>query len=166
VLLALDARVVLAGPEGEREVELATFFTGYRESVRRADELIRAVRIPRPLARLTAFHKIAKRRFDDISSVAIAFAIDVDVDGLVERARIGLGGVAATPIRALATEAALVGQQWSLATVTPAAELLAGEGTPLDDHRASARYRQAMLGSSLLKLYAEHAEGELRGVAA
>jgi xanthine dehydrogenase small subunit len=167
VLLALDAKLVLAGPDDEREVELAAFFTGYRTSVCRADELIRAIRIPLPLARLTAFHKIAKRRFDDISSVAIAFAIEVDqATGVVERARIGVGGVAATPIRALATEAALVGQQWSLETVTAAAEILATEGTPLDDHRASARYRQAMLRSSLLKLHAEHAERELGGVAA
>jgi xanthine dehydrogenase small subunit len=162
-LLALDASVVLAGPDGEREVELAAFFTGYRTSVRRADELIRAIRIPLPLARLTAFHKIAKRRFDDISSVAVGIAIELDQAGrVIERARIGLGGVAATPIRAQATEAALVGEEWSLATVTAAAELMAAEGTPLDDHRASARYRIAMLRTSLLKLYAEntaHADG-------
>ena len=166
-LLALDAMLVLAGTEGEREVELASFFTGYRENVCRADELIRAIRIPLPLASLTAFHKIAKRRFDDISSVAVAVAIDLDgAGGLIERARIGVGGVAATPIRAFATEAALVGQRWSVETVAAAADVLAGEGTPIDDHRASARYRTAMLRSSLLKLYAENAEGELGGVAA
>jgi xanthine dehydrogenase small subunit len=168
VLLALDARLVLAGPDHEREVELAAFFTGYRTSVCRADELIRAIRIPLPLARLTVFHKIAKRRFDDISSVAVAVAIDVDQagGGMIERARIGVGGAAATPIQAFATEAALVGRQWSLETFTAAAEVLATEGTPLDDHRASARYRRAMLRSSLLKLHAEHAESELGGVAA
>jgi xanthine dehydrogenase small subunit len=166
-LLALDASVLLAGPEGEREVELASFFTGYRTSVRRADELIRAVRIPLPLPRLTAFHKIAKRRFDDISSVAVGIAIDLDEAGqVIERARIGVGGVAATPIRAYAAEAALTGREWSLATITAAAEVLAAEGTPLDDHRASARYRVAMLRSSLLKLYAESTDDELGGVAA
>ena len=166
-LLALDARLVLAGPDDEREVELATFFTGYRENVCRAHELIRAIRIPLPLASVAAFHKIAKRRFDDISSVAVAVAIDLDEAGaVIERARIGVGGVAATPFRAFATEAALVGQLWSLETVTGAAEVLAGEGTPIDDHRSSARYRTAMLRSSVLKLYAENAEGELGGVAA
>ena len=92
---------------------LADYFTGYRASVRRAGELIRAIRIPLPLARLTAFHKIAKRRFDDISSVAVGFAIDVDATASYARARIGLGGVAATPIRAVATEAALVGRPWT-----------------------------------------------------
>jgi xanthine dehydrogenase small subunit len=166
-LLALDARVVLAGRSGDREVELATFFTSYRTSVCRDDELIRAIRIPLPLPRLTAFHKIAKRRFDDISSVAIGLAIDLDeAGGVIERARIGVGGVAATPIRAFAAEDALTGREWSLATITAAAELLAGEGTPLDDHRASARYRVAMLRSSLLKLYAENTQNGLDGVAA
>ena len=70
-LLALEARLLLADADGEREVALADYFTGYRQSVCRRDELIRAIRIPLPLAPLVAFHKIAKRRFDDISSVAI-----------------------------------------------------------------------------------------------
>jgi xanthine dehydrogenase small subunit len=158
VLLALGARVVLACVDGEREVELADYFTGYRTSVREAHELIRAVRIPLPLAPMTAFHKIAKRRFDDISSVAVAFAIDHDDEGLVRNARIGLGGVAATPVRATATETALIGRAWSHETVTAAAEVLGAEGTPIDDHRASTRYRAAMLRTSLLKLHADTLE--------
>ncbi|WP_424216857.1 xanthine dehydrogenase small subunit (plasmid) [Streptomyces sp. BI20] len=156
-LLALEASVVLADADGEREVPLAEYFTGYRQSVRRPDELIRAVRIPLPLSPVTAFHKIAKRRFDDISSVAVAFALDIE-DGVVRKARIGLGGVAATPIRALRTEAALEGLPWSEATVTAAAAVLRSEGTPMDDHRASALYRSAMLGRSLSKLYARTTE--------
>jgi xanthine dehydrogenase small subunit len=141
--------------EGDREVPLADYFTGYRRSVRRSDELIRAVRIPLPPAGVAAFVKVAKRRFDDISSVAVGLALDV-VDGGVRRARIGLGGVAATPIRALATEDALTGRPWTEDTVRQAAEVLATEGTPLDDHRSSAAYRAAMLGQALRKLYAEN----------
>ncbi|WP_455360435.1 xanthine dehydrogenase small subunit [Streptomyces sp. SYSU K21746] len=157
VLLALDASVVLAGAGGERVVPLADYFTGYRQSVRRPGELIRAVRIPLPLSPVTAFHKIAKRRFDDISSVAVAFALDIE-DGIVRKARIGLGGVAATPIRSLATEAALEGKPWATETVEAAARVLRGEGTPMSDHRASSLYRSAMLGQSLLKLYAQTTE--------
>ncbi|MFB7591924.1 xanthine dehydrogenase small subunit [Streptomyces sp. NPDC056169] len=156
-LLALEASVVLADADGERELPLAEYFTGYRQSVRRPGELIRAVRVPLPLSSVTAFHKIAKRRFDDISSVAAAFALDVE-DGTVRKARIGLGGVAATPIRALATEAALEGEPWTAETVEAAAGVLRGEGTPMDDHRASSLYRSAMLGQSLLKLYAQTTE--------
>ena len=152
-LLALEARLVLVSSDGEREVDLAEYFTGYRETVLRDGELIRAVRIPLPLAALTGFHKVAKRRFDDISSVAAAFAIDVGADGTVASARIGLGGVAATPIRARATEAALVGRRWDLDAVRDAASVLGSEGTPMSDHRASAEYRALMLNRSLLKLF-------------
>ncbi|MEU6054981.1 FAD binding domain-containing protein [Streptomyces xanthochromogenes] len=157
VLLALEASVVLAGEDGERTVPLAEYFTGYRQSVRLPGELIRAVRIPRPLSPVVAFHKIAKRRFDDISSVAVAFALDI-AEGVVRKARIGLGGVAATPIRALETEAALEGRPWSAGTVEAAALVLRSAGTPMGDHRASAEYRSAMLGQSLLKLYAQNTE--------
>ena len=151
-LLALEARVVLVSADGEREVDLSDYFTGYRETVRRSDELIRAVRIPLPLAGLSAFHKVAKRRFDDISSVAVGFALDLD-DGVIAGARIGLGGIAATPIRARATEAVLVGRPWTLETARDAASVLGTEGTPMSDHRASAEYRSLMLGTALLKLH-------------
>ena len=154
-LLALEARVVLASVDGERVVDLADYFTGYRTTVRRPDELIRSVRIPLPMAQVTAFHKIAKRRFDDISSVAVAFALDLD-DGVVASARIGLGGVAATPIRARATEAALYGQPWNDEIVRNAASVLGAEGTPMSDHRASAEYRALMLEAALLKLHRTH----------
>ncbi|MFG1627996.1 xanthine dehydrogenase small subunit [Kribbella sp. NPDC049227] len=153
-LLALDASLVLASHRGERVVPLADYFTGYRQTLKAPDELIRTVVLPLPLAPLTAFHKIAKRRFDDISSVAIGYAVDV-VDGVVREARIGLGGVAATPLRARATEEALIGQPWTEHTVREAAAVMAAEGTPMDDHRASASYRSAMLGQSLLRFHAE-----------
>jgi xanthine dehydrogenase small subunit len=160
-LLALEAELVLASVDGERTVPLADYFTGYRQTVLRPDELIKAIRIPRPLAPLAAFHKIAKRRFDDISSVAVGYAVRLD-GGVIGQARIGLGGIAATPLRASATEAALVGQPWNEATVTAAAEVLAAEGTPIDDQRASAAFRSAMLGQSLLKLYDESTTGAHR----
>ena len=155
-LLALDASLVLASATGEREVLLADYFTGYRQSVRRPGELIKTIRIPLPLAPVTAFHKIAKRRFDDISSVAVAYALRLDDGGRVASVRIGLGGVAATPLRAMAAEEALRGQPWTRQTVTAAADELARAGTPMSDHRASERYRIAMLRTSLPKFYAEN----------
>ena len=156
VLLALEASLVLASVEGERTVPLADYFTGYRQSVRGQHELITEVVVPLPASPVTAFHKIAKRPFDDISSVALGFALDV-VDGVVAKARIGLGGVAATPVRALATEAALEGRPWDAATVAAASDVLAAEGTPISDQRASAAYRTAMLGQALRKLFAARA---------
>ena len=151
-LLALDAELILASSRGERQVPLAEYFTGYRQTVKAADELIRTIVIPLPLAPMSAFHKIAKRRFDDISSVAIGYAVDI-ADGIVRDAKIGLGGVAATPLRARETEAALIGRPWTEETVRTVAAVMAAEGTPMDDHRASSSYRSAMLGQSLLRFY-------------
>jgi xanthine dehydrogenase small subunit len=157
-LLALDAALVLASSRGEREVRLADYFTGYRQSVKRPDELIKTIRIPLPVAPVTAFHKIAKRRFDDISGVAVAYALRLGPDRSVESIFIGLGGVAATPIRALAAERALAGRPWTREVIAAAAEEMAGAGTPMSDHRASQAYRVAMLRNSLLKFYAETRE--------
>jgi xanthine dehydrogenase small subunit len=154
-LLALDASLVLASSRGEREVALAGYFTGYRQTVRRPDELIKTIRISLPVAPVSAFHKIAKRRFDDISGVAVAYALRLDDERRVASILIGLGGVAATPIRALAAEEALTGRPWSREVVAAAAEEMARVGTPMSDHRASEAYRIAMLRNSLLKFYAE-----------
>ena len=159
VLLALDASLVLACAAGEREVPMASYFTGYRQSVRRPGELIKTIRIPLPLAPVTSFHKIAKRRFDDISSVAVAYALALDDDGRVASVRIGLGGVAATPVRATAAEEALTGRPWTPETISAAAGELARAGTPMGDHRASGGYRIAMLRNSLLKFYADNPGG-------
>ncbi|MFJ9316572.1 xanthine dehydrogenase small subunit [Pimelobacter simplex] len=162
-LLALDAEVVLVSPAGERVVPLTAYFTGYRQSVLAPGELVARVRVPLPLATTTAFQKIAKRRFDDISSVAVAFALDLDAGtGTVRRAAIGLGGVAAMPIRATVAEQALVGVPWTAEGIAPAAALLAAAGTPLDDHRASAAYRRAMLGQALPRLLATTAAEGVR----
>ncbi len=168
VLLALDASLVLASSQGEREVRLDGYFTGYRQSVKRPDELIKTIRIPQPVAPVTAFHKIAKRRFDDISSVAVAYALrleggmggagqaDETGEPRVAAIRIGLGGVAATPLRARAAEDVLTGRPWTREVVEAAAAELARAGTPMSDHRASEAYRIAMLRNSLLKFFAQH----------
>ena len=165
VLLALEASVVLASSSGanevrERTVKLDGFFTGYRKTVRRPDELIRAIRIPLPLAPSAKFYKIAKRRMDDISSVAAGIALEMGGDR-VKTIRIGLGGVAATPIRALETEAFLTGKIWNETNAREAAKIMARSGTPLDDHRASAAYRKAMLEQILLKFFFETSELEV-----
>ncbi|MFN3267068.1 MAG: xanthine dehydrogenase small subunit [Deinococcales bacterium] len=154
VLLALEAEVVLASQQGQRVVPLEQFFLGYRKTQLQAGELIQAVRIPKDLAPITKFYKIAKRRFDDISSVAAAFALRLE-SGVVQHIRIGLGGVAATPIRALEAEAFLVGKPWIPQTLQAAAKIMMQAGTPLDDHRASAAYRRAMLEQLMLKFFAE-----------
>ena len=129
------------------------YFTGYRESVREPGELITEIVVPLPAATTTAFHKIAKRPFDDISSVAVAFAHRrrrrTGPQG-THRTRRGRGHARSgrSPPRRRWRDSA-----WDADTVEAAAQVLAGEGTPIDDQRASARFRAEMLGNSLRKLF-------------
>ncbi len=155
VLLALDAEVVLARRGGERVVPLDRFFTGYRRTALEPGELLREIRIPRPFPTISRFYKVSKRVLDDISTVAGAFAVTLDDARRVTKARLAYGGVAATPVRAHAAEAALVGKPWSPQAVGEAQVALDGAFTPLGDHRGSAEYRAAMVGRLLDKLWAD-----------
>jgi xanthine dehydrogenase small subunit len=150
LLLALDASIEIAGPamdEGgratRRVIPLNEFFTAYRRTRLASGELIVAIRIPRPFPRHLRFYKVAKRRLDDISTVAAAFAIDAPA-GTVERARVAFGGVAATPVRLREAEAALEGHPWTLATISRVQDVVQRVLQPLSDHRGSREYRLAM----------------------
>jgi xanthine dehydrogenase small subunit len=119
-----------------------------------AVEVIVSVRIPRPLPRRLHFYKVTKRRLDDISTVAAAFAIDERSD-VVERARIAFGGVAATPLRLPEAEAVLEGAAWTLASMGRAQDVIGRVLHPLSDHRGSREYRLAMACSLLEKCWWE-----------
>ena len=160
VLLALDARLLLVSLKGEREIPLGDFFKGYRKTDLRAGEVIKSIRIPLPLAPLARFYKVSKRRMDDISTVATGFALELSPENLasyniVKSIKIGLGGVAATPVRAYKTEENLLGKPWALETIQAAKEIIRSEFTPIDDFRGSAAYRVAMLENLLEKFFIE-----------
>jgi xanthine dehydrogenase small subunit len=155
LLLALDAEVRIAGHSGTRVLPLDTFFTGYRRTLLRAGELLVSIRIPKPLPQIVRFYKVAKRRLDDISTVAAAFALSRDRAGRVEMARLAYGGVAAVPTRARSAEASLVGSNWDLTAVARAQGALEREVSPIGDHRGSAAYRLAMAQSLIAKFHHE-----------
>ncbi len=153
VLLALDASVTLASAHAERTLPLADFFTGYRQTVLRPDEILTTIHLPRHLPGRAQFYKVSKRREMDISTVSAAFRIVTDATtGLVTDARLAYGGVAATPARALKTEAALIGTP--LAATEEILALLASEFTPLTDLRGSATYRSSLILSLFQKFIA------------
>ena len=156
LLIALRAQVVLASQaRGERQLPLEDLYTGYRQNVMAADELLVRIVVPRPSAheQLRAY-KISKRFDDDISAVCLVLNLDI-ADGTVQRASIGAGGVAATPARARQTEAALTGQPWTEATAQRAAAVLQAEFSPISDMRASGTYRRQVLGSLLQRYWLE-----------
>jgi xanthine dehydrogenase small subunit len=158
LLLALDASLVLASIEGSRTVPLAEFFTGYRKTELRRGEMIRAIEVPRPYPGFTRFYKAAKRRFDDISTVAAALSMDLDANRRVRRALFAFGGVAPTPLRAREAEDAAMGRAWNEDTLAAVCWELERALAPIDDHRGSAAYRKAMAQSLVAKFYFEWKE--------
>ena len=156
LLIALRAQVVLASAaRGERTLALEDLYTGYRKNVMAPDELLVRVLVPRPgVTEALRAYKISKRFDDDISAVCLVINLDIEGDQ-VRRASIGVGGVAATPVRAHQTEAALVGQVWSADTVLRAQAALQAEFNPISDMRASGAYRRSVLASLLQRFWLE-----------
>lgn len=151
LLIALDARVHVAGPYGRRAVDLSSFFTGYRKTALRPGEILTAIEIPKPWPQLLRFYKVSKRRLDDISTVAAAFAIDVEDGMRVRRSRFVYGGVAATPLRVTAVEDAVTGYVWNESAVERAQRTLDRTIAPISDVRGSKEYRHAVACSLIEK---------------
>ena len=155
MLIALDATLTLASVRGVRELALESFFTGYRRTLLAADELISEVVVPLPGPDQTVrAYKLSKRFEDDISAVCLVVSLR-RAEGRVHGVRIGVGGMAATPMRATQTEASLLGQPWTLATVHTAAIVLRQEFSPISDMRATADYRREAIGNLLIRLWHE-----------
>ncbi|RYF27000.1 MAG: 2Fe-2S iron-sulfur cluster binding domain-containing protein [Comamonadaceae bacterium] len=163
LLIALGAHVVLASVRGERSLALEDLYTGYRQNVMAPDELVVRIAVPLPAPATDsddklAAYKVSKRYDDDISAVCLVMRLTV-AGGTVHSARIGAGGVAATPARARQTEAALIGQPWDAATFERAAAVLQAEFQPISDMRASGAYRRSVLGSLVQRFWLEHQGG-------
>ncbi len=158
LLLVLDAELRLAGRDGSRSVTLREFFAGYRQTALRPGEIITAISIPKPLPAHLAFYKASKRTLDDISTVAAAFALDLDAAGRVERARAAYGGVAATPLFVGEFRGSLIGSKWDLAAVRAAQEAVGASIAPLSDLRGSSAYRLAVAQSLIEKFWRQTRE--------
>jgi xanthine dehydrogenase molybdopterin binding subunit/xanthine dehydrogenase small subunit len=160
VLLALDAKVILAAVDGERTLPIDQFFVGYRKTALQPGEVLKAIRVPRGpsapgLKRKCAWFKVSKRREMDISTVAACFTVDLDGGGIVRHVRLAYGGVAAMSGRARATEKALLGQSWNLSTIQSVLPILRTEFAPISDVRGDAAYRSGLIVSLLEKFFAQ-----------
>lgn len=145
-LLAFDAAVEIAGPEGRRSVPLDEFFTGPGETAVGRSELLVEIRLPPPRPRSgSAYSRHTPRKQMDIAAVGVAAAITLGEDGTIEDAHIALGAVAPTPMRARQTEASLTGQAPSSDMFAHAGETAAGECSPISDVRGSAEFRRHLV---------------------
>jgi len=142
-----------------RTVPLAQFFTGYRTTALRQGEFIETVEVPKLKAdEVLKVYKISKRFDDDISAVCFAIWLKLDGD-TIRDVRIGCGGMAATPARAIHTENALRGNKFDEAAVQTAEAALTQDFQPLDDLRASAAYRVAVTANLLRRAWLEWRSG-------
>lgn len=152
ILLATDAEVILGSERGERTVPATEFWTGYRETALAPDELILRIRFPLPAGREVRFRKVGTRRAQAISKVVMALSWNPDEGGRWTTVRVALGSMAATPVRAPATEEVLEGSQPTAETADRAAALLTAELSPIDDVRSTADYRRAVAARILHRL--------------
>jgi carbon-monoxide dehydrogenase medium subunit len=147
-LTALGATLTLASTAGERSVPIDEFFTGFRRTQLRPDELIRDIRV-RALdhRRRGLFVKLGLRRAQAISVIDIAFVLGFGPDGRVDEARIALGCLAPTIVRARLAEAALIGRILDDASCAAAADAVIADAAPISDLRGTAEYRRTTLGA-------------------
>jgi len=154
-LTALGARVVLQSVRGPRTIALEDLYVDYMKKSMAADEIVAAVEVPLLSAGVQfRTYKVSKRYDSDISAVCAAFALRIE-EGRIAHARVAFGGLAATPKRAAATEAALLGQPWNEATAKAAMNALGDDYKPLTDMRASADYRGATARNLLYRFFLE-----------
>ncbi len=158
--IALGAKLSLRRGEHRREIKLEDYFLAYGKQDRQPGEFVESVTIPLlPAGEKFATYKISKRREEDISALCGAFRVFVSDAGIVGMARIAFGGMAATPKRAKAVEAALVGKPWTMATIEEALDSFGEDFQPISDMRASADYR-LLTARNLLKRFFLETQGQ------
>jgi carbon-monoxide dehydrogenase medium subunit len=147
-LIALGASVRLVGAKGERSVPVESFFKGPGESVLKADEILVEVLVPNPPENSGgAYFKLMRRNAMDLALVGAAVFLRINKDKKVcQEARIALGAVAPTPMRARKAEQVLVGRAVNEETAKEAGNTASLEAKPISDIRASEAYRRDMVG--------------------
>ncbi|MFZ5608116.1 MAG: xanthine dehydrogenase small subunit [Pseudomonadota bacterium] len=160
-LIALAAKIELRHGTKRRVLALEDYFISYGKQDCAPGEILTHIILPKP-RRGEEFHayKVSKRFDQDISALCGAFAFTIE-GGRVARARIAFGGLAATPKRAYACEAALAGAPWTQASIDKASAALDEDYQPISDLRASAGYRLRVARNLLKKAFLESTEPTL-----
>ncbi len=144
-LIADGATMVIGNGDTTREILLEEFFTGPGRTVLRSGELVLAIHVPPPPPRTgRVYIKHGRRKAMELATVGVAVSLTLDDMGVCSLARIALGAVAPTPIRARAAEAALAGARISDKIIAQAAEMAMNASQPISNVRASAAYRREM----------------------
>jgi CO/xanthine dehydrogenase FAD-binding subunit len=141
-LLALDARVVLSGASGDRELPLEEFYTGFLMTALAPGELLKEVRVPLPKGK-TAYLKFGRKHANTPAVVTVAARLELD-GRTVKDARLALNAVGPHPVRARDAERSLVGSKLDETSIAAAADAAAEGCEPFTDAVASEWYRRKM----------------------
>lgn len=148
-LLALDAEVMISSSKGDSIVPLASFFKGPGQTVMKPGQILKEIRIKKPVRPSAGcYMKLRRRKAVDISLAGVAFQAETDAAGQkIEKAGIALGGVAPSPIRVPEAEACLKGLLLDQAfdKIQLCAQKAAEAAEPIDDIRASADYKRTIV---------------------
>lgn len=154
-LLALDAKITLRLGTRNRDIKLKDFFIDYGVHDRKPGEFVEKITFPVANSESQfRVYKISKRFDQDISAVCCALNLTMKDDKVFD-IKIAFGGMAATPKRARAVEAAVIGKQWCEETIDEAIEAIDLDFEPLTDVRASSSYRMLVSKNLLRKFYLE-----------
>jgi CO/xanthine dehydrogenase FAD-binding subunit len=164
-LLIYDAQVVTASLTGERVIPLAEFYIAPGQACLAADEFIYELRLPKlPLRTLSIFVKLGNRKAMAIAVASVAVRLSLDERGRITDARIALGSVAPTPVRATQAEAILQANSMDDEVISTTAHAAQQAASPISDLRASAGYRSKMVAvltrRALQMVYSQLTAGE------
>jgi len=164
-LLVYGAELILVSVRGERRIAYCDFHTGYKQMQLAADELVRAICLPRNFSGYVSYtRKVGARRAQAISKVCIAALGRVQraTSVFIEDVRIALGSVAPVPIRLTGTERILIGNRLDSALVLRAEKTAAAEIRPISDMRSTVSYRTAVVSNLVGEFLERLGEGDGR----
>jgi carbon-monoxide dehydrogenase medium subunit len=144
-MMALGAKIVAIGPQGERVIPVESFFITLFTTDLQHDEIVTEIRIPAPPARSGGAYLKLERKVGDFATAAVAAQLTIDQEGTCQKAGIALTNVGAIPIKVAKGEEFLQGKKLDETNITQAAQLAAEAAQPSSDLRGPEEYKRALV---------------------
>ncbi|MCH8908136.1 MAG: xanthine dehydrogenase family protein subunit M [Candidatus Heimdallarchaeota archaeon] len=144
-MIALKAQVVIAGPEGDRSVDINDFFEGFFETSLKPNEILKELKIPIPSGKSAGSYIKIKRKIGDFAAAGVAVQLSLDDSGTCRSIGIGLTNVDSVPLRAKRSEDLLLGKQITDELIKEASQLASDDSNPTEDLRGSEEYKKSIL---------------------
>ena len=154
LLLSLNAQIVISNSSNDKILYLNDFFIDYRKTKLNNSQFIKLIKIPLHRNNIFKAYKISKRIDDDISAVCASFNLNIK-NNIIKSVSIAYGGMAAIPKRALLCEKSLLNKELSEKNINLAQQSLEKDFNPIDDMRASSKYRMKVAKNLLIKCFQE-----------